>query len=70
MVALRKYMKVENHELHIRLPDGFDYDEVEVVIMPKNDEIDFWSEDEIESIGKIGLSSLSFEEDDEDYSKW
>jgi len=31
---------------------------------------DYWSEEEIENIGKIGFVSASFEEDDEDYSKW
>ena len=36
MQALREYVKVENHTINIRLPDGFDYEEVEVIIMPKN----------------------------------
>lgn len=31
---------------------------------------DYWSDDEIANIGKIGLRSDSFEDDDEDYSKW
>jgi len=29
-----------------------------------------WTQKEIENIGKIGLCSKSFVEDDEDYSKW
>ena len=33
-------------------------------------EWDSWSEDEIDSVGKIGFISDSFEKDDEDYSKW
>ena len=29
-----------------------------------------WTQEEIANIGKIGMSSKSFVEDDEDYSKW
>jgi len=29
-----------------------------------------WTQEEIKNIGKIGLHSKSFEEDNEDYSKW
>ncbi len=29
-----------------------------------------WTQEEIANIGKIGLSSKSFIEDEEDYSKW
>ena len=36
----------------------------------KEDEYEFWSEEEIEKIGKIGFVSSSFEDDEEDYSKW
>ena len=31
---------------------------------------DYWSDEELASIGKIGFMSDSFEDDDEDYSKW
>ena len=31
---------------------------------------DYWSEEELNSIGKIGFLSTSFEDDDEDYSQW
>jgi hypothetical protein len=31
---------------------------------------DYWSDKEIDNIGKIGLMSNSFEEDDEDYLQW
>ncbi|BBP45286.1 hypothetical protein THMIRHAS_06590 [Thiosulfatimonas sediminis] len=35
MIAIREYVKVENHQVHITLPVNFDYDEVEVLILPK-----------------------------------
>jgi len=36
----------------------------------ENENWDYWSEEEIDKIGKIGFVSNSFESDDEDYSKW
>ena len=36
----------------------------------KNKNYKLWSDKEIEEIGKIGFISSSFEEDNEDYSKW
>ena len=37
-----------------------------------NKDLDYgvWAENEIKNIGKIGLDSKSFVDDDEDYSKW
>jgi hypothetical protein len=55
------------------LPEGFDYEEVEVIVMPAsqpNDHISFWDSSDIDMAGKIGQSSASFPEDDEDYSTW
>lgn len=71
MTAIREFIKVKNHKLEIDLPADFNYDEVEVVIMPKSqNNYDLWSENELENIGKIGFDSSAFEEDDEDYTKW
>jgi len=36
MTAIREFLKVKNHELHMKLPEDFDYEEVEVIVMPKN----------------------------------
>ena len=69
MVALREYKKVKDSKIVVELPKDFDYKEVEVIILPK-DEYEFWSEDEIERVGEIGFASSSFEDDGEDYSKW
>ena len=35
MIALREYVKVQDHQLHIQLPNDFNFDEVEVLILPK-----------------------------------
>jgi len=71
MQAIREYKKVINHQVIINLPENFDYDEVEVVVMPKkNIGIQLWNDKETQNIGKIGFYSSTFEADDEDYSKW
>jgi hypothetical protein len=76
MTALREFMKVKNHTLNIKLPDDFNYENVEVVIMPveknQNNAWTYWNEIEIENFGKhsLGLSSNDFDDDNEDYSKW
>jgi len=67
MTALRKFIKVKNHEVNIKLPNDFDYEEVEVIVLPKKeDEYEFWSDEEINNFGKysLGLSSNDFEDDE------
>jgi len=58
----------------IEIPQEYINKEIEIIIKPKNEKIEedyeFWSEEEIKNIGKIGLISSSFEDDKEDYSKW
>jgi len=71
MTAIREFTKVKNHQVTINLPDDFDYENVEVIVMPyAKQETDCWNNEELCGIGKIGLHSKSFESDDEDYSKW
>jgi hypothetical protein len=69
MIAIRELVKIKNHRIDLLLPKDFIYDEVEVIVLPKA-EFDYWNSEEVAQIGKIGLASKSFEEDDEDYSKW
>jgi hypothetical protein len=38
MEAIRKFVKVEGKTINITLPDDFYADEVEVIILPKNDD--------------------------------
>lgn len=45
MEAIRRFVKVKNHQVNITLPDDFIADEVEVIILAKN-EIDYQLSDE------------------------
>ena len=49
MEAIRKIVTVKNHQINITLPEDFNADEVEVIILPKqNDfEIPQWQIDEV-----------------------
>lgn len=48
MEAIRKIVKVKNHQINITLPEDFYADEVEVIILPKQD--DFELTDEMKEI--------------------
>lgn len=54
MEAIRKFIKVEGKTINITLPDDFYADEVEVIILPKND--DFVLTDDITSMLEQRLS--------------
>lgn len=69
MIAIREFVKIKNNRINLLLPKDFNYDEVEVIVLPKT-EFDYWNDEEVAQIGKIGQMSKSFEEDGEDYSKW
>lgn len=63
MTAIREFVKVNNHMLNIKLPDYFDYEEVEVFIMPRIDKDDLSHlNDEIEIGMKSGVSDKSHDE--------
>jgi len=68
MIAIREFVKIKNHRINLLLPKYFNYDEVEVIVLPKT-EFDYWNDEEVAQIGKIGQISNIFEEDSEDYSK-
>lgn len=47
MNAIRQIVEVKNHKLSIELPENFDAEYAEVIIFPKEEELDFEiSEDE------------------------
>ena len=48
MEAIRRFVKVKNHQVNITLPDDFIADEVEVIILAKNDISYHLSEEQIE----------------------
>ena len=65
--------KLENQFLeyakqHKKSIDELVSEAIDFYFSQKNYEV--WSDKEIENIGKIGFISSSFEEDNEDYSKW
>lgn len=63
MTAIREYAKVNNHMLNIKLPDYFDFEDVEVVIMPRVDKDNlFHLNDEIEIGMKSKISDKSHDE--------
>ena len=63
MTAIREFVKVDNHMLTIKLPDYFDYKEVEVVIMPRIDSDDLsYLNDEVEIGMNSDISDKSHEE--------
>ena len=49
MEAIRKIVTVKNHQINITLPDDFNAKEVEVIILPKQDdyEIPQWQINEV-----------------------
>lgn len=49
MEAIRKIVTVKNHQINITLPEDFYADEVEVIILPKQDdfEIPQWQIDQV-----------------------
>ena len=56
MTAIREFATVKDHQLHIELPEGFDYDEVEVIVMPRGEDLSFL-EKKIEEGVASGISS-------------
>ena len=69
MLAIRKKSKVVDRKVTIEIPENFG-DQVEIIILSDIDEknVDYWSEQEINNIGKS--ISLVKDIDNEDYSKW
>ncbi|MBA3985566.1 MAG: hypothetical protein H0X63_03100 [Flavobacteriales bacterium] len=49
MEAIRKIVKVVDHQLHITLPSGFNAEEVEVIIFPATSEFQIpqWQIDQV-----------------------
>lgn len=44
MEAIRQYVTVKNHQINITLPDDFNAEEVEVIILPKQDDFELTDE--------------------------
>ncbi|OFY63724.1 MAG: hypothetical protein A3H98_06515 [Bacteroidetes bacterium RIFCSPLOWO2_02_FULL_36_8] len=73
MLGIRTITKTRNNNLRIRIPDALINRELEVIILttPKkksNDDYEFWSDEELDKLSTIALSTPLKE--NEDYSKW
>lgn len=44
MEAIRQFIKVKNHQINITLPEDFNADEVEIIILPKQDDFELTKE--------------------------
>jgi uncharacterized protein YpuA (DUF1002 family) len=71
MEAIRKFVKVKNRELNITLPETFDAEEVEVIILPvnKNYDIPQWQIDEVRERTENYLNNPETASDFDDFLK-
>ena len=67
---VREIIKPKSEVYNLHIPKEYIGKEVEILVFPHKDKYNLWSEKELDKIGKIGFCSDSFEEDNEDYSKW
>ena len=68
---LRKILTTSEDNLIIPLPKEYLNKKIEVLILPfneTNEEITYWSEEELESLSKNSYHYVA--EDSEDYSTW
>ena len=71
MDAIRQIVKVKNHQISITLPDDFNADEVEVIILPKsnNVEIPQWQMNQVRERTEKYLKNSSSAQDIDDFLK-
>jgi hypothetical protein len=71
MEAIRQIVKVKNHKTSITLPDDFNADEVEVIILPKSHtvEIPQWQVDQVRERTEKYLKNPSSAQDIDDFLK-
>ena len=68
MKALRQFLKVKNHSINIHLPDDFNAKEVEVIILPLEEQV---TKDGTAGKlrGKLNLSDQKYNDFQEDVRK-
>lgn len=71
MEAIRQIVEVKNHKISITLPDYFTADEVEVIILPKsnNVEIPQWQIDQVRERTEKYLNKPASAQDVDDFLK-
>ena len=73
MIGIRTILKTRSNKLQIHIPDVLKNRELEVIVLPvntdnKNNEYEFWNDEELEQLGKLNLGKKFSDKDD--YSKW
>lgn len=68
MQALKVRQKVVDGQITLKVPEEFGATVEAIILECLDDEIEFWNEDEIKSLGKTKTLSTDF--DSKDYSKW
>ena len=72
MVGMTIHSKTNTNELKIDIPDDLKGIELQIIILPvtesKNEQIEFFTEDELEKLSTVHLGEQL--NDSEDYSKW
>ncbi len=66
MNAIRQIVEVKNHKLNIELPENFDAEYAEVIIFPKEEELDF----EISEYEKAFMRKRVAEAKEADFEDW
>ena len=71
MEAIRQIVKVKNHKISITLPDNFNADEVEVIILPKSNKVEIpqWQMDQVRERTEKYLKNPSSAQDIDDFLK-
>ncbi|RBN51987.1 hypothetical protein [Flavobacterium psychrolimnae] len=71
MEAIRQIVKVKNHKISITLPDDFNADEVEVIILPKSNNVKIpqWQMDQVRERTEKYLKNPSSAQDIDDFLK-
>ena len=71
MEVIRRFVKVKNHQVNITLPEDFNAEEVEVIILPSSKEyqIPQWQIDEVRERTENYLKNPESATDYEDFLK-
>ena len=71
MEVIRRFVKVKNHQVNITLPEDFNAEEVEVIILPTSKEyqIPQWQFDEVREQKEKNMKNQESAKDYEDFLK-
>jgi len=70
MTAIRDFIKVDQHKINYTLPDDFNYNEVEIIIMPKTDDSTLDENNDVKSFSNHSASTINEWIDDREDSVW